>query len=419
MGGKHVGETADFAPAHGVRLAGQREGAHAGAADAAGRQMAVEDGIDLVGAGRGLVDALAVAGHHLRGRLEQTEEFPDLHGRQAGPLEEIVDIKCCGGRKGAGEALRMGGDIILVDRRACRKMREQPHEQRDIAVRADGQMQVGDIACHRPARIDDDDAHVRPRRFCGGQPLVDDGMAPGEVGAGEHHEVREFDILIGPGHGIGAEGAAMPGHRRGHAEPGIGVDIGRTDEALHQLVGEVIILGQQLAGDVEGDGIRSVLGDRFGKTSGDQIERLVPAAARACDFGIKKPAVEIDGFGKRRTFRAEPAEIRRMLGISLDADGAGFVDRGDNAAADAAIGAGGLDLSRHYSAAINRLSSAMKRAPSSLRTGMVRTAPSSAPSALPVSSEITQLCSGQVTALACTMPWESGAALVRGSDPRW
>ena len=59
MGGEHVGEAADLAPAHGVGLAGHRERPHARPADAAGRQMAIEDRVDLVGSGRGLVDALA------------------------------------------------------------------------------------------------------------------------------------------------------------------------------------------------------------------------------------------------------------------------------------------------------------------------------------------------------------------------
>ena len=46
---------------------------------------------------------------------------------------------------------------------------------------------------------------------------------------------------------IGTEGALVCRHRRGHAQPRIGVDISAADKALHQLVGDVIILGQQLA----------------------------------------------------------------------------------------------------------------------------------------------------------------------------
>ena len=52
MRGELIGEAADLAPAHRIGLAGQRERSHAGPADAAGRQMAIDDRIDLVGAGR-------------------------------------------------------------------------------------------------------------------------------------------------------------------------------------------------------------------------------------------------------------------------------------------------------------------------------------------------------------------------------
>ena len=52
MRGELIGEAADLAPAHRVRLTGQRERPHAGPADAPGRKMAVDDRVDLVGAGR-------------------------------------------------------------------------------------------------------------------------------------------------------------------------------------------------------------------------------------------------------------------------------------------------------------------------------------------------------------------------------
>lgn len=62
MGGQHVGQPADLAPAHGVRLTGQRKRSHAGPADATGRKVAIDDSVDLVGAALRLVDALAVTG---------------------------------------------------------------------------------------------------------------------------------------------------------------------------------------------------------------------------------------------------------------------------------------------------------------------------------------------------------------------
>ena len=58
MRGEHVGEPAHLPSAHGVGLAGNGERPHAGPADPAGREMAVDDGVDLVRARRGLVHAL-------------------------------------------------------------------------------------------------------------------------------------------------------------------------------------------------------------------------------------------------------------------------------------------------------------------------------------------------------------------------
>ncbi len=67
---KLVGEPADFPPAHRVGLAGERERPHAGLADAAGREMAVDDAVDLVGALRRLVHALRKTGDDVRRRGE-------------------------------------------------------------------------------------------------------------------------------------------------------------------------------------------------------------------------------------------------------------------------------------------------------------------------------------------------------------
>lgn len=69
--GKLIGEAADFAPAHGVGLTGHRKRPHAGPADAAGREVAVDDGVNLVGAAAGLIDALRIDRHGFFGAGEQ------------------------------------------------------------------------------------------------------------------------------------------------------------------------------------------------------------------------------------------------------------------------------------------------------------------------------------------------------------
>ena len=74
MRGELVGEAADLAPAHRIGLPGQRERPHAGPPDPPGRQVAVDDGVDLVGAADGLVDPLRIERHHALGAREQIVE---------------------------------------------------------------------------------------------------------------------------------------------------------------------------------------------------------------------------------------------------------------------------------------------------------------------------------------------------------
>ena len=98
-------------------------------------------------------------------------------------------------------------------------MRKQTGKQRHIPIRADGEVHVGNIGTHRPARIDDDDLHLRPRRLRRRQPLVENGVTPGEIGTGEDHQIGKFHILVGARHRIGSEGTTMARDRRRHAEP--------------------------------------------------------------------------------------------------------------------------------------------------------------------------------------------------------
>ena len=74
---------------------------------------------------------------------------------------------------------------------------------------------------------------------------MEDRVAPGEVGADEDDQIGFLEVLVGPGDGVGAERAAVARDRGGHAEPAVGVDVGGADEPLHQLVGDVVVLGQR------------------------------------------------------------------------------------------------------------------------------------------------------------------------------
>ena len=138
-------------------------------------------------------------------------------------------------------------------------------------------MKVGDVRRGRAARIDQHHLHARPLLLGGGDALIEHRMAPGEIGADEHDEIGELEILVAAGHGVGAEGALVSGDGGRHAQARVGIDVGRADEALHQLVGDVVVLGEQLARDVESYRVRAVRADRLVELSGDEVERVNPS----------------------------------------------------------------------------------------------------------------------------------------------
>src|SRR3546814_197271 len=100
-------------------------------------------------------------------------------------------------------------------------------------------------------------------------------------------DVCSSNLLIGRWHHILAKGANMTGNSAGHAEPGVCVYVRRPNEALHQLVGDIIILRQQLAGNIEGHTVRPVTGNSVGKALGHLTDRPVPAYAPPPDFRIE------------------------------------------------------------------------------------------------------------------------------------
>src|SRR3546814_17807089 len=100
-----------------------------------------------------------------------------------------------------------------------------------------------------------------------------------------------------------------------------------------------------------------------------------------------------------------------MVGVASNLDLPLARYRRADAAADAAIGAGGADGLDHQAAAFSVLARQMRTRPASILTGTVGVQPLSSPSASPVDSEIRQLCSGQATAPPWTMPWLSRPCL--------
>ena len=156
-----------------------------------------------------------------------------------------------------------------------------------------------------------------------------DRMRIGGVGADDENQVGLVDIFVAGRRRIGAQRLLVAGHRARHAQARIGIDVVGADQALGELVEDVIVLGQQLAGDVEADAVRAVLADRVGEFARDEIERRVPRRAfarrttRDAQFRMQRAHLLLHGGPggqvQRAALGAQAAEVGRMVGVAAHA----------------------------------------------------------------------------------------------------
>ena len=337
MRGELVGEAADFPPAHRIRLAGDGERPHAGPADPARRQVAVDDGVHLVGAGGRLVHALRPDGQHPLGAGEPVVEGFHRLGVDAAVRADRLDIRRIGprGLQRRGEPGGVAPHPALVDAAGLLEMHQQAIEQHDVGVGGQRQMQIGRLGGGGAARVQHHDTGAAGS-LRGAQALMQHRMAPGGVAAHQDEQIRLVPVFINAGDEVLAECAHVAGDRGCHAEARIGVDIAAADAAFHQLVGGVVVLGEELAGHIERDAVGAMRGDGRAEPVGDAVERGVPRHGAAVQqrhgqaFGI------IQRTRQRGALGTQPAPIGRMRGVAGDVG----VRSNDQAAADAAIRAG-------------------------------------------------------------------------------
>ncbi len=117
--------------------------------------------------------------------------------------------------------------------------------------------------------------------------LKQNRVTPRKIRSHEYDEIRFLQIFITSGHRVRAKRAAMPCNRRRHTESRVRVDIGRPDKTLHQLVGDVIVFGQKLTGNIESNGLRPMLADRVRELLRHQSERGLPIGLHAVDRGLQ------------------------------------------------------------------------------------------------------------------------------------
>ncbi|MNS96948.1 hypothetical protein D3C72_1312660 [compost metagenome] len=159
--GRH---SAGFAPAHGIRLAGQRKRPRARFADLPGGQMQMDQRGVLVGALGGLVQAHRVERQRRAAASEPARGLDDVGGRHAADFL----------RHGRGvrihrihqhvKAVGVAVDVRLVDPPFARHDVQHGMKERHVRARRDGQVQVGERGGIRAAGVHHDHLHAGPAR---------------------------------------------------------------------------------------------------------------------------------------------------------------------------------------------------------------------------------------------------------------
>ena len=130
------------------------------------------------------------------------------------------------------------------------------------------------------------------------------------------------DVIKTGRRGVRAKGQLVARHGRGHAKPGIRVDVVGADQALGQLVEDVVVLGEELAGDVERHRVRAVLLNDFGEFVRRVAEgRRLRGAFTGLVFGQADLRVEhpVGARGtevERRALGAEVPEVGRVVRVA-------------------------------------------------------------------------------------------------------
>ena len=343
---QQVGQAADLAPAHRVGLPGQREGTGPRLADLPGRQVQMNDAGVVVGAVRRLVESLAIQRQGCQRCAEPARRLDDIrrvHAADFGGDGRWILRGDLGQRREAG---RVGSHVGFIDQSFGDQHVEHAVEQRDVGARLERQMEIGNLGAFRAARVGDDDLQIR----IGGAGVLDgaedDRVGDGRIGAGDEDELGLENVLVAARRRIGAQRLLVAGNGGGHAEPRIGVDVVGADQPLGQFVEDVVILGHQLAGNVEGDRIRAVGADRLGKTSGRLVERHVPGqrfaqpVPHAAPFRVQEPAGRVSGLGKGRALGAQAPAVGGVVGVAAHAGDRAVFGLDEDATADAAIATG-------------------------------------------------------------------------------
>src|SRR5207244_12412299 len=118
-------------------------------------------------------------------------------------------------------------------------------------------------------------------------------------------QIGPCQVLIAPRYQVTAKCAPVARDRGRHAETGVGVNLGAANEALHELVGDVVVFGEKLPRYVEGDRVGTMTLDRIVEATSHAGQCLVPTNLPVMNVRVQKASVEARGIAERRALRAE------------------------------------------------------------------------------------------------------------------
>ena len=200
-------------------------------------------------------------------------------------------------------------------------------QQHQIGAGLNRQMQISDVGGGGVAGIDDDQLQgLFLPAFAFEQALKQHRMAIGGVGADQHHRVATVEVVVAAGGTIAAEATGVARHRRTHAEAGVGIKVVAAKGAFEQLLGEVIIFGQELAGAIHRQACWPAIRQHLLHLRHDAAEGFLPAdrPQRLIDPLTKQrcgEAVVVQRFTHRGPFDAHLPQGGWMLPVSAHRPG--------------------------------------------------------------------------------------------------
>ena len=253
---KEVGGVGEEARAHGVALASDGVGSGTGLADVAGHQLQVDDGLRGTNSLVALIDAHGPPpGDAFVGLRDEFCERFDLLDSLAclrrdhfwGVIfDEFLEVF-----KAFGV-----GERVVVEALVADDAMSEAVEKVEVGFGGVGDVAGGDLGGFGAARVDDDDLGIA---LVAHHTLPHDRVGDGRVGSDEDEDVGLFEVRVGVGWGVEAEGLLVGDYGGGHALTGVAIAVFDAHAELAEGAEHEEVFYRDLAGGDEGDGFFAVL----------------------------------------------------------------------------------------------------------------------------------------------------------------